>query len=153
DRRLAVQLQVRVALEQVLQDELVRGAARHADERIAIGDDLFRTAVVGGGEARRAERGERIGGDHGRIRLADQDDGGHRRARRRAPAMRRRSANASSIHVESVGMPVVPMPGPPWSTMDPFAARSSSPAPPSTSVSVATLPEIVAAKMYQPGAG
>src|SRR5687768_2626792 len=72
----------------------------------------------------------------------------------RAPASSS-AASRASIHAESVGtcLSAPPMPGPPWSTIVPLAARSSSPRLPSVIENVMTAPANVAGSMYQLGVG
>ena len=77
DRRLAVETEVLHARDQVLEHELVRGAAGDADEGIAVDENFLRMAIVRGREPRRAERRERVRGEHRGVALANDDDRGH----------------------------------------------------------------------------
>ena len=71
------EIEIVVLREKAFEHELVRSRAAQADIRVLIADDLVVRAIVHGGEARVAERRERIGGDRGGVALADDDNGGH----------------------------------------------------------------------------
>jgi len=59
------------------------------------------------------------------------------------------SAHSCSVGI-AVGEPTGPgLPGPPWSTMVPLAARSSSPGPPSVMLNTTVFPVIVEGITYQ----
>ncbi len=62
-----------------------------------------------------------------------------------------KAASTSNIHCDIVGIELPPEPGPPWSTIDPFAVRSSSPNPPSVMLNVTVFPVMTAGSTYQCG--
>ena len=77
DLRLAVEVQVFGGGEQVLVNELMRGAAAECDHGVAVMHHLFGGGVECVGEPGVTKRGERIGRDGGHIAFANYNQRRH----------------------------------------------------------------------------